>query len=77
MGQMLLILTMKLTGNMRKKNIGELTKTHRADDKEMVSAMMPEQPASPFCPVRSFEKKSISSYIRFAIAFGKDHWNPR
>ena len=39
------------------KNIDELTKNHRADDKEMVSAMMPEQPARPFCPVRSFENK--------------------
>jgi hypothetical protein len=38
------------------KNIDELMKNHRADDKEKLTAMMPEQPDSPFCPVRSFEK---------------------
>ena len=38
------------------KNIDELTKNHRADDKEKLTAMMPEQPDSPFCPVHSFEK---------------------
>jgi hypothetical protein len=38
------------------KNIDELTKNHCADDKEKLTAMMPEQPDSPFCPVHSFEK---------------------
>jgi hypothetical protein len=37
-------------------NIDELTKNHCAYDKEKLTAMMPEQPDSPFCPVRSFEK---------------------
>ena len=38
------------------KNIDELTKNHRADDKEKMTAMMPEQPDSPCCPVRSFKQ---------------------
>ena len=38
------------------KNIDGLTKNHRADDNGKLTAMMPEQPDSPFCPVRSFEK---------------------
>ena len=58
------------------KNIDELTKNHRADYKEMLSAMMPEQPDISLCPVRSFEKNIFLSYIRFAIAFGKDRCNP-
>jgi len=54
------------------KNIDELTKNYRADDKEMLTTMMPEQPYSPFCPVRSFEKNIFLSYIHFAITFGKN-----
>jgi hypothetical protein len=41
------------------KNIDELTKNHRADDNGKLTAMMQEQPDSPFCPVRSFEKISF------------------
>jgi hypothetical protein len=41
------------------KNIDELTKNHRADDNGKWTAMMQEQPDSPFCPVRSFEKISF------------------
>ena len=38
------------------KTIDELTKNHRADDKEKTSAIMPENPGSEFCPVLSYEK---------------------
>jgi hypothetical protein len=38
------------------KQIDELTKNHRFDDKENVTAIMPEIPNSPLCPVTSFEK---------------------
>jgi hypothetical protein len=38
------------------KTIDELTKNHRANDKEKTSAIMPENPGSEFCPVLSYEK---------------------
>jgi hypothetical protein len=38
------------------KTIDELTKNHRADDKEKTSTIMPENPGSEFCPVLSYEK---------------------
>ncbi|CAG2214467.1 unnamed protein product [Mytilus edulis] len=38
------------------KEIDELTKNHRFNDKENVTAIMPEQPDSPSCPVAAFQK---------------------
>ena len=38
------------------KTIDELTKNHRADDKEKTSEIMPENPGSEFCNVLSYEK---------------------
>jgi hypothetical protein len=38
------------------KTIDELTKNHRADDKENTSAIMPDNPGSEFSPVLSYEK---------------------
>ena len=38
------------------KTIVELTKNHRADDKEKTSAIMPENPGSEFCHVLSYEQ---------------------
>lgn len=36
------------------KTIDELTKNHRADDKEITSAIMPDYPESEFCHVLSY-----------------------
>jgi hypothetical protein len=44
------------------KTIDELTKNHRADDKEKTSAIMPENPGSEFCPVLSYEKYVIMCF---------------
>lgn len=33
----------------------ELTKNHRANDRESTSGVMPEFPGSPYCPVKTFE----------------------
>ncbi|CAG2255481.1 KCTD1_15 [Mytilus edulis] len=38
------------------KEMDELTKNHRFNDKENVTAIMPEQPDSPSCPVAAFQK---------------------
>ncbi|XP_021338996.1 uncharacterized protein LOC110440331 [Mizuhopecten yessoensis] len=37
------------------KDVNKLTKIHR-DDKELYTGHMPEEPGSPYCPVKSFEK---------------------
>ncbi|CAC5407418.1 KCTD1_15 [Mytilus coruscus] len=38
------------------KEMDEVTKNHRFNDKENVTAIMPEQPDSPSCPVAAFQK---------------------